>query len=361
MKKVILILSFVAIAVSSVAKNKSQELIWIEFDQIGLEGKGWEKTELPYSRIPIKAIDKVPEAVKKHGLTSTGHCINFETDSSQIWIRREQVDPNRRMSPPNFNNCAFSGFDLYSTDANGKYRWLATVSDKDEVSPEFRLFNTDKKMRPYRIYMPMRGILKSAKLGIVKGSKFKVIPARDKPIVFYGTSIVHGSNVSHAGLSHPSLIGRRVDKPIINFGFSGSAKMEIEMAELLGELDASVYVIDTQANMDEKLVKERCEKFLRRLRELRPNTPILLVEMAQSAREWYTGESRFIRNMWDAQRAIYKKFLKEGETKMLYLKGDNLFGEHGEASIDNCHPGDLGIMNMADKMTPLIEQLLRDK
>ncbi|MBF0245792.1 MAG: hypothetical protein HQL31_11080 [Planctomycetes bacterium] len=38
--------------------------------------------------------------------------------------------------------------------------------------------------------------------------------------------------------------------------------------------------------------------------------------------------------------------------------GEDLLGLDNEASIDGIHPGDLGYMRMADKMTPLLEKIL---
>lgn len=72
---------------------------------------------------------------------------------------------------------------------------------------------------------------------------------------------MHGAWAFHSGISHPSLIGRRLNKPIINLGFSGSAQMEIGMAEMLATIDAELYFIDATQNMNKKLIEERCKNF----------------------------------------------------------------------------------------------------
>lgn len=346
-------------------KNEEQipELDWREFNTIGLEGKAWADTPRPYSRMPKSASGKATNAVMGNANSSTGMCITFETDANQIWVKRAFV--SEKLGEYNFNLCSHSGFDLYGCDKNDgdKFKWLATTSHADSLKDCYKLAYANGKKNIYRIYLPLRNCLISAQLGVNKGAYFKVIPARtEKPLVFYGTSIVHGAYVSHAGLSHPSLIGRRLNKPIINLGFSGAAKMEIEMADILAEIDAAVYIIDAQPNMDEKLVAQNYEKFLKRLRQLRPNTPILLVEKAKSARDWYwrpQDKGEITNKASLLQRDIFKKLSDEGEKKILYLNGDSLFGSHGEASIDDCHPGDLGSFQMADLMTPLISRLLQ--
>lgn len=114
--------------------------------------------------------------------------------------------------------------------------------------------------------------------------------------------------------------------------------------------------------MGAKLVSERCEKFLRRLRKLRPDTPILLAERVEHNRAWLIPqEGNYVKQMWKIQRGIYDKLVAEGEKRMLYMEGENLYGADGEGSIDGIHPNDLGIMNIANRMTPILQKLLEMK
>lgn len=354
------ILSAAATLFADGGKQASEAIEWRDMSKIGLEGKAWSDTEYPYGRLPLRAKEKTTKAVWNNSHSSTGMCINFETDSPKIWVKREFL--SKQLGEYNFNVCAFSGFDLYTKDAGGKFRMLATTPHNSSEKSEYRLTQTDGKKRVYRLYLPLRNTLLSAQLGVEKGSYFRAIPAREKPVVFYGSSIVHGAFASHAGLSHPSLIGRRLDVPIVNLGFSGAAKMEPEIADLLAEIDASAYVIDAQPNMGAKLVSERCEKFLRRLRKLRPDTPILLAERVEHNRAWLIPqEGNYVKQMWKIQRGIYDRLVAEGEKRMLYMEGENLYGADGEGSIDGIHPNDLGIMNIANRMTPILEKLLEKK
>src|SRR5207248_2870477 len=74
------------------------------------------------------------------------------------------------------------------------------------------------------------------------------------------------------------ILGRRLNCPVINLGFSGNGRMDPEMASLLAELDAAVYILDCLPNLSAKEVAERTEPFVRILRKARPQTPIVLVE-----------------------------------------------------------------------------------
>lgn len=253
---------------------QTPDLDWREISEIGTEGQAWkgEKFPYPYARIPLKFKDNVTKNVWANSLTPTGMSATFETDSDQIWISREFLHGNP--SPFWFGN---SGFDLYAADKDGNFRWLATtpIARIKDNSKTYKLSSLlGGKPRMYRVYLPLRNILTSAKIGVKKGSSFKPAPQpAEKPLVFYGTSIVHGAWATHSGLSHPSAIGRMLKMPVVNLGFSGSAQMETGMAETLATIDAAIYVIDATQNMSEKLVRERCEKFLRRPARNRKKAP----------------------------------------------------------------------------------------
>ena len=63
------------------------------------------------------------------------------------------------------------------------------------------------------------------------------VDRRTKPVVFYGTSITHGGCCSRPGLSFGNRVGRDLDVPVVNLGFSGSGVMEFEMSEHLAKID----------------------------------------------------------------------------------------------------------------------------
>ena len=72
---------------------------------------------------------------------------------------------------------------------------------------------------------------------------------RINPIVVYGTSIAQGGCASRPGLAWTNILGRKLDRPVINLAFSGNGKLEKELIELLSEIDASLYVLDCLPNL----------------------------------------------------------------------------------------------------------------
>ncbi len=336
---------------------------WIDFRRIGIEGQAWQqkKRESPYDRFPAAFKKILPEAVWNNSRSSTGMCITFVTDSPVIRIRRKFA--GSQLEERNFNNCSFSGFDLYAEDRPGKFRWVATTSHRYGEAEEYPLtMEPIRGTHTFRLYLPSRNQLLKAELGIDAGARFEPVPPRPEhdAIVFYGSSIVHGAYASHAGLCHPAWIGRKLNRPTYNFGFSGVARMELEVAGILGTLSPAAFVIDPMPNMNRDEICERAKPFLKRLRELRPETPVLLMEDAAKTNGWFFREKLDDnRRRWNAMRKVYRELCKEGERRIVYLKGNTLFGTDSEAAIDSVHPSDLGYERMTELLVPVLGKMLK--
>jgi hypothetical protein len=154
---------------------------------------------------------------------------------------------------------------------------------------------------------------------------------------------------------HTAILGRRLNLPVINLGFSGNGKMEPEVAELLTELDAAVYVIDCLPNCNAAEVTERTAPLIAILRKARPLAPIVLVEDRTYA-DAFLVTVRRERN--DASRkalkAEYEKLLAGGDKNLHYLPGEILLGDDGEDTVDGSHPTDLGFIRQADAMEKIL-------
>ena len=181
------------------------------------------------------------------------------------------------------------------------------------------------------------------------------------PIVFYGTSITQGGCASRPGMTHTAILGRRLERPVINLGFSGNGLMEPEMASLLSELDPAVYVLDCLPNMTAELVTERVEPFVRTLRKARPSTPIVLAEDRTYSNAPLVPEP-FERNRTSraALKSAYEHLIASGVRNLHYLPGETQLGDDGEGTVDGSHPTDLGFFRMAEAFGKVIEPLLRE-
>jgi lysophospholipase L1-like esterase len=176
--------------------------------------------------------------------------------------------------------------------------------------------------------------------------------------VFYGTSIVQGGCAARSGMAYPAILGRWLDVTTINLGFSGNGPMDLELAPLLAELDASVYVLDSLPNMDADLVAQRAVPFVETLRRrARPGTPIVLVEniIYQFALNLDSPERR---QKNDRLRDAHQRLIAAGVKDLHYIPEDDLLGDDWEATVDGTHPTDVGFLRMAEAILPTLKPLV---
>jgi lysophospholipase L1-like esterase len=151
-------------------------------------------------------------------------------------------------------------------------------------------------------------------------------------------------------MSHAAILARRLDREVINLGFSGSGKMEPALADLIAGIDASVYVLECLPNMTMEMVEERIDPFVRRLRRDHPATPILLVENLVKPTEAPQNA---------ALRTVRDRLLAEGITGLHYLPSGNCLHTPGEeGTVDGVHPTDLGFVRIAESYEPVLRELL---
>jgi hypothetical protein len=335
-------------------------LRWYDARDLDVEGRGFTDVAEYYDRLPAKAEGVVRGAVWGLSRNSSGMCVRFVADSPSIAVRWSLRSPN--LSMPHMAATGVSGVDLYGRTDDGAWRWIAVGKPTGPETTATLASTLPPGRREYRVYLPLYNGVKSVAIGLPESAaiaKTDHPSAKLKPVVFYGTSIMQGACASRTGMSQSSIVGRRLDRPIINLGFSGNGKMEIEVARLLAELDPAAYVLDALPNCDATEVKERTEPLVIEIRKAHPNTPIVLVEDRTYA-DAHWNASRKERNVSSRReyRAAYERLLKDGVTDLTYVEGDQLLNADGEDTVDGSHPTDLGFARYADVLTPVLKKVL---
>jgi len=344
------------------ARAAAPSIQWTDLRQLGLEGQGWKDTEAPYDRLPARAKGVVRDAVWDLSRHSAGLHARFVTDATAIHARWSLTSPNLAMN--HMAATGVSGLDLYVKTDNGAWRWLAVGRPERQTNTTVLVTGLPPGNREYLLYLPLYNGTASAEIGVPEGTGLSKAgswgPGMRKPIVFYGTSILHGACASRPGMTHAAILGRRFHLPHINLGFSGNGKMEPDLAELLSEQDPCVYVLDCLPNMNATEVTERVEPFVHILRAAHPKTPIVLIEDRSYADAFLVAGKRE-RNETSraALRAAFKRLKKAGIKDLHYLGGDTLLGTDGEGTVDSSHPNDLGFMRQADAQAKLLAPLIR--
>ena len=332
---------------------------WYDVKEFGVEGKGWSETKKFFDRLPAKAEGFVRDQVWNLSRDSAGMCFRFVSDSPNIYVRYELS--RESLSMTHMAATGHSGVDLYAQDGMGIDRWVAVVRPGKQKMDTTLAKDLAPGSRRYTLYLPLRNGVESLEIGVVRGQSFTALsPRNEKPIVFYGTSIMHGACASRPGMAFPSILGRRLRRPIINLGFAGNGRMEIEVGSLLVELNPCVFVIDCLPNMNESTVSERAVPLVKKIRETHEKTPILLVEDRSftSTRFFPARKQRHQKNRIALKNA-FKELQNLGIKNIFYLDGDNLLGQDGEAATDGSHPSDLGMVRYADAYEPALRAILR--
>jgi hypothetical protein len=342
--------------------DPKQGLVWYDARALGIEGQGWTKTAALYDRLPAAAEKLVRPPVWGLSRHSAGLCVRFTSDATALSARWTVNSKNLAM--PHMPATGVSGLDLYVRH-QGKWRWLGAGRPQGQTSTARLAAGLPAgPQRDFLLYLPLYNGVASVEVGLPAGSKMlraPAYPAHKKPLVFYGTSIMQGGCASRPGMVHTAILGRRLDWPVINLGFSGNGRLEMELAKLLGEIDAAAYVIDCLPNLQAKDVAARAEPFVLALRKARPDTPILLVEDRSPANaDLLPGVQAGTAARRAALRSAFEKMTWEGVPTIHYQAGDRLLGDDGEATVDSSHPTDLGFLRQADATEPILRYLLAD-
>src|SRR5207249_4594136 len=155
-------------------------------------------------RLPGRAQGVVRDPVWNLSRHSTGMCVRIGTDAPAIaarWTLRLDRPPGTMliMAP-----IAASGLDLYAQSPTGQWRWAGVGRPAPYPNPEAMLAEgLDSGRRAYLLYLPLFDGVETLEIGVPPGATFQgLAPRPERPIAFYGTSIVHGASASRPGMTH---------------------------------------------------------------------------------------------------------------------------------------------------------------
>ena len=329
-----------------------------------LEGQGWpSEAAEPYDRLPARAEKLVRKEVWGLSRNSAGLMLRFSSNAGVLKVRY-QVKGNQAM--PHMPATGVSGVDLYTVDCDGQRLWCAGAYHFGDTI-EYSFLNLQSngvcggKEREYRLYLPLYNTVSWMEIGTQDSAALRFLPARTRGILVYGTSIAQGACASRPGMAWTAILGRKLDVPLINLGFSGNGRMEKEVVDLVNEIDAEIYVLDCLPNMvglKEDELKARITAAVGSIRS-KHKTPILLVEHAgypdgainHPREEQFQNVNKWMKEVYEA--------LKKDRVKDIYYLSKEEIGLGLDMTVDGTHPTDWGMETYANAYAGHIRKILK--
>jgi lysophospholipase L1-like esterase len=333
-----------------------------------IDGRGWHK-ELAsdYDRFPAVAEKNLRPAVWNLSRNSAGEYIGFTTNSKTVVVK---YAVKGSQSMPHMPSTGVAGVDLYALDKNGNWQWAkGSWKFGDTITYRFENMVLSQTNETFRLYLPLYTSVQWMQIGVPEGSSFEAQQiSSEKPIVAYGTSIMHGACATRPGLAWTNILGRKLKQPLINLGFSGNGQLEPAVIDLINSIDASLYILDCMPNLTlrEQFPAEEIEKRIRNsvnaLQSKHPGVPIVLAEHCSGLQHMNMDSVMTARYVAASEiaAAVYKKMKKEG-TKNFYLLTAKDIGFTTESTVDGTHPNDIGMMQYAEAYEKLIRRIARSK
>lgn len=315
----------------------------------------------PFCRIPENMLESFSEGIQFLAYNTSGARVRFRTNSKYIAVSADICYTEDFSHMP---RTASAGFDLYIRfNKNENYTFI-----KPFMSPHNALdtksvnsiadINSDGKMYDVIINMPLYGGVSRMNIGLEKGAVIEKPHEYTitKPFLFYGSSITQGGCASRPGNSYSAILSRWYDADFYNFGFSGNAKGEREMAEFLNGFDMSVFFYDYDHNApDAEHLKNTHERFFNIIRKAHPQLPIIIITKPDFDSDKSENDKRR-----QIIRQTYDNAILNGDKNVYFIDGELLFGKNDRDSctVDGCHPNDLGFMRMAECINRTLKDII---
>ena len=334
-----------------------EDMAWHEVSDFELIGRAYPDSLPLYSRIPRFLKPTTRDALYELGQNTAGMAVRFRTDSPRLALDWESLIHE---SSTHMAVMASRGADLYWLTPEGEWRFLAPARPMGDPTTWLIIENMEPEMREYMLHLPLYDGLKYCKIGVAPDAVIEMpdveSPRRDvKPIVIYGSSIAQGATASRPGMAASNIIRRDTDVETINLGFSANAHLDYEIAEIMADVDASVYVLDFVPNALPWEIYEKTEKFVKILRDRRPDVPLIFIEDPYFT---HSQLDKVIKATIDSKnkaiREVYDKMVAEGLTNTYYITTDRLLPPDGDGSSDSIHFTDRGFRTYCDALIPVL-------
>ena len=306
-------------------------------------------------RLPADLIEALNYG-KKLGRRCPGTRVCFRTDATEFELELT-------LEPLSID----VGMAIYSCQSaevmigeRGKARFAALVNPPNYNTTTFsKKITKSAELEDVTIFLPRNEVVSLVKLTFPDGARIEApTPYRYGPVLYYGSSITEGGCCCRLTNAYNAMLSNRLDVDYYNFGFSGSAKGELIMADYINTIPIKALVYDYDHNSPSaEHLRSTHEPFFLRIREKQPDLPILMMGRPDFD---YTSDAKERR---EVIRTTYENAVARGDKNVYYLDSESFFGseDREQCTIDRVHPNDLGFYRMATVVEPMLRQMLEIK
>ncbi|MBR2891462.1 MAG: SGNH/GDSL hydrolase family protein [Bacilli bacterium] len=335
-------------------------------DRVKVYGLNWFEQDKRFVRFPKESDELIKNLAEGlHYLVEqpSGAMLAFRSNTSTLKIK-VKLGHTFNMSHMPFTGQG--GCDLYIGTKREDLTFFRCASyHYSQKEYEFTYFsNWEKVERLYLINLPLYGGILDIEVCVDTDAfvcKEDNLFPKGK-IVCYGTSITQGGCASRGGMSYTNALSRRMGYEVLNFGFSGNGRGQKEIAELLSSIDnVKMFILDYEANATLPMLKDTLDNFINILRNKNPYTPILVLSKIRMSVENFVSDNfndQLLRLKF--QRSVVNKH-RLTDKNIYFYDGHKLLGKYqNEATVDGCHPTDLGFMMITENLEKQIKKILKD-
>ena len=181
-----------------------------------------------------------------------------------------------------------------------------------------------------------------------------------KRILFYGSSITHGSNALNASNTWTSWVAHALSMDMLNKGLAGSCCMEDATVSYLGALGKAggwdVAVLELGINVlhyGADLRRARVENTLLKIAAENPEKPIFVIS------PFYCEDDYFGNGRAAAWRETVRTAVEAcGYDNVTYVPGDEILSDMRGISADGVHPSVYGVAQISERLLERMKRVL---
>ena len=353
MKRILLAIVFLAAGLAAFG----QERQWTEASSLTLIGKLFPDTPNPYHRIDTVRFKGFTKHENAQVRMSSGIAVCFVTNSPYIYVKTDYANPGNGV---NIAGNSSRGYDLY-IKKDGDWLWAGCYGPAwDRLDREVRIVvNMEEVEHECLMYLPTFSEENSILIGTAPGSTIRSAePPFKHRVGLFGSSYMHGASTSRSGMAVPAQLTRMTGIQILSIACSGNSKLQTYYADALREADVDAYIFDSFSNPDAKMIEERLFPYIERIREKKPNTPIIFISSIWRERNNFNTESY--------KSEMAKMHMADSLMKIACKKYNDVYFVKSNAStpghnhqVDGVHPDDYGYEVWAKSIRKPIVRILR--